>query len=441
MKISATYSPEDNKIRLYASARLDAETYARVKAAGFKWAPKQELFVAPAWSPAREDLAIELAGEIEAEESTLAERAAAKAERLENLADKRRRDANAFSAAAHRICERFAGGQPILVGHHSERRARKDQEKADNAMRKAVAADKAAGWWLYKASSVQHHANRKNRDDVRARRIKTLLAELRDLQRDLNHAYLALQVWAKLETPEQIMRGLGGSIKTGQLAHYGLWSDVNAERVSHEEAKARTVAGFEKVLNSDYRRRWIEHTLNRLSYERELLGEVPIFTGTITPVMLQEFAREHGAAGPKGSVNDDGKLTLSSVAPLPAHIGDGLSLTLSQDEWRTLMQSCGYEAVAKAEKKAASKSKLAPLLNVDAETINVRNRWRGTVDVFSVARMTKAEFARIHSDHKGTSVSECGQFRVRMCIRNHARVAVFITDSKAHPTPKKLEVV
>jgi hypothetical protein len=30
--ISATYSPEDNKLRLYASTRLDAETFERVKA-------------------------------------------------------------------------------------------------------------------------------------------------------------------------------------------------------------------------------------------------------------------------------------------------------------------------------------------------------------------------------------------------------------------------
>ena len=30
----ATYSPEDNKLRLYPDERLDAETYARVKAAG-----------------------------------------------------------------------------------------------------------------------------------------------------------------------------------------------------------------------------------------------------------------------------------------------------------------------------------------------------------------------------------------------------------------------
>lgn len=54
MNYTATYSPDDNKLRLYASSRLDAETFAKVKAAGFKWAPKQELFVAPAWSSFKE---------------------------------------------------------------------------------------------------------------------------------------------------------------------------------------------------------------------------------------------------------------------------------------------------------------------------------------------------------------------------------------------------
>ena len=60
----------------------------------------------------------------------MAERAEAKADRLEELAGKRRREANAFSRAAHAIAERFHGGQPILVGHHSERRARKDHARA-----------------------------------------------------------------------------------------------------------------------------------------------------------------------------------------------------------------------------------------------------------------------------------------------------------------------
>jgi hypothetical protein len=79
---TATYSPEDNKIRIYPLHRLPADIYARVKAAGFGWAPKQELFVAPSWSPSREDLARELCGEIGDEDTSLVDRAEAKAERL-----------------------------------------------------------------------------------------------------------------------------------------------------------------------------------------------------------------------------------------------------------------------------------------------------------------------------------------------------------------------
>jgi len=59
----ATYDPADDKLRLRASSRLDAETYTKVKGVGFAWAPKQDLFYA-IWSPAREDLLVALAGEI-----------------------------------------------------------------------------------------------------------------------------------------------------------------------------------------------------------------------------------------------------------------------------------------------------------------------------------------------------------------------------------------
>ncbi|MEA2259832.1 MAG: hypothetical protein QOJ51_2657 [Acidobacteriaceae bacterium] len=71
MSYTATYSPEDNKLRLYSSTRLDHELYARVRDAGFIYAPKQELFVAPMWTPEREDHLIELCGEIDDEDTSL----------------------------------------------------------------------------------------------------------------------------------------------------------------------------------------------------------------------------------------------------------------------------------------------------------------------------------------------------------------------------------
>ena len=79
-EFTATYSPDDNKLRLYASSRLEEALYKRVRGAGFIWAPKQELFVAPMWTPDREDLLIELAGEVGDEDTSLVDRAEERAE-------------------------------------------------------------------------------------------------------------------------------------------------------------------------------------------------------------------------------------------------------------------------------------------------------------------------------------------------------------------------
>ncbi|CAB1371327.1 Methyltransferase type 11 (fragment) (plasmid) [Denitratisoma oestradiolicum] len=108
--MTATYSPDDNKLRLYSSSRLDSATYERVKAAGFKWAPRQELFVAPMWTPAREDLLLELCGEIGDEDTSLVERAEERADRFGDYSDKRASDAE----SARRAVSSIADGIPSV---------------------------------------------------------------------------------------------------------------------------------------------------------------------------------------------------------------------------------------------------------------------------------------------------------------------------------------
>ncbi|TXI88003.1 MAG: DUF3560 domain-containing protein, partial [Cupriavidus sp.] len=114
MDLTATYSPEDNKLRLYASTRLDAETYAQVKAAGFSWAPRQQLFLAPMWTPQREDLLLKLCGEIGDEDTSLVKRAEERAERFENYSEKRAKDAENAHKKVASIVEHIPFGQPIL---------------------------------------------------------------------------------------------------------------------------------------------------------------------------------------------------------------------------------------------------------------------------------------------------------------------------------------
>uniref|UniRef100_UPI00232F6B2C DUF3560 domain-containing protein n=1 Tax=Ruegeria faecimaris TaxID=686389 RepID=UPI00232F6B2C len=417
-----------------ASERLDAETFQRVKAAGFKWAPKQELFVAPMWTVARENLALELAGEIEPEETTLAERAQIKAERLDGIAEKRAEQANAFHRAADELSRAFEFGQPILVGHHSERKARKTQERMHNAMDKAVKAHGAIGYWQYRAAGVERHANRKNDPKVRARRIKKLLAELRDLQRRLNAAHKALAMWESATTDAQISFILGRS----PSVPYGLYSAVTDGKTTPAEARAQCIEAAKRTIESDHLSRWITHTLNRLSYEREMLGDVPRFEGEITPTLLQMFVRELGADKPKGKKVDDDLFSVECDAPLPAHVADGNTVELSADEWRDLMQSCGY---VPPEKKPAK----PPIQNFKAQSgkFLVRNPWNRTVEFVPQVEMTKAEFAKIGTDYRGTRLSACGAFRVRIAPNpNHEGprfsagwAAILITDQKQHDAP------
>lgn len=363
---TATYSPEDNKLRLYAARRLDADTYDRIKALGFRWAPRQELFFAPAWSPDREDILLELAGEIEAEEMTLAERAAMKAERLDQLATKRAAQANAYARRADDLSQAFHMGQPILVGHHSERKARRTQSQMHSAMDNATKAHKAANYWLYRAEGVERFANMKNRDRTRANRIKTLLAELRDFQRRINAAHKALAGWEKITSPDQIRFALAECDHRLTFGTHDDYVTLRNDPDKAEEIRAACIKRARAAVESPRRARWITHTLNRLGFERHMLGEVARFTGDLTPAILQTFARTHGAEKPAATRAPGDSWEVSSPLPLPLHMGDGCALTLTAEGWRDLMQALGYE-VPQTERKAPRRGSTVPLINPTLE--------------------------------------------------------------------------
>ncbi len=246
MTHSATYSPEDNKIRITPDGRLDTDTYTRVRAAGFIWAPKQGIFVAPMWTPARYDLAAELCGEVGDEDTTLAERATQRADRFEGYSEKRTEDATAAADTAQAIAGNIPLGQPILVGHHSERKARKDKERIDAAMTKAVRMWETAEYWQQRAAGALHHARYKQEPRTRARRIKTLGAEQRKHERNLA-AYLDTQARDRL------------TVESGRCSPQ---ETTNAAgRLEHVDASI------------EWQRRWIAHYTFRIAYETAMLNE------------------------------------------------------------------------------------------------------------------------------------------------------------------------
>lgn len=79
---------------------------------------------------------------------------AARRERLERASERARREADSAHGAAARIWDAIPMGQPILVGHHSERRHRRDLAKADRAMRKSIDARERSKELAARAAAV-----------------------------------------------------------------------------------------------------------------------------------------------------------------------------------------------------------------------------------------------------------------------------------------------
>lgn len=65
-------------------------------------------------------------------------RRAARIERMRARADRLASEAEAAHEKARAVADRIPMGQPILVGHHSERRHRRDLERMDRSMTRAV---------------------------------------------------------------------------------------------------------------------------------------------------------------------------------------------------------------------------------------------------------------------------------------------------------------
>lgn len=387
MTLSATYSPDDNKLRLYASSRLDPELYQRVRAAGFIWAPKQDLFVAPMWTPDRADLLLELCGEIGDEDTSLTERAEERAERFGDYRESRQGDAQQAQAAVARITDGIPFGQPILVGHHSERHARKDAERIENGMRRAVKMWETAQYWKCRAAGALAHAKYKELPGVRARRIKGIEADKRRRERERDKAKASIGLWGKLNSPSSqdgracddelrqkralhIANVSSVSLRSGDPRGWCVWGALQDGKMTPREAQLLCLKVHGRTIK--WAQRWIDHYDFRLTYERAML-------------------EEQGAS--------------ALLAPKPKSAKAQLPL-------------CNYRAPE----------------GVDCENLY----HRGELIHYPQVEMTQAEYTRINQDYKGTRVVEHSH-RVRTTMQRHSLVCVFLTDSKVHAKPAAQE--
>lgn len=178
----ATYDPNDNKLRIY-SGRVPEEMYNALKEAGWQRAYQQGCFFA-VWTPNREDVVLALCGEITDEDATPEERTEARAERFATYADNAARRSKEAKAQSDRYVQHIPFGQPILVGHHSEKAHRNALDKSWKAMGRSVEEYDRSQYWQRRAEAALQHREYRERPDVILRRIKKLETERRKFERE-----------------------------------------------------------------------------------------------------------------------------------------------------------------------------------------------------------------------------------------------------------------
>lgn len=177
-------------------------------------------------------------------------------------ARKARARANADWQSADNHSARFQGGQPILVGHHSEKSAHRARSRADAAMRRYIKNQQAAQYWERKARAAEQHQQQKHDPGVIQRRIARMEAEQRQIDRQheqaeghhaeqLNEQSRKLtqeleQNRTELEDTDAKIWGREDFNKGDYAHHDGTWYEI--KRVN---AKSVTVAA---IVGSDHAR-------------------------------------------------------------------------------------------------------------------------------------------------------------------------------------------
>jgi hypothetical protein len=120
-----------------------------------------------------------------------AARREAKLDRALGYAQNAQRRSDGAFATVHRIADMIPLGQPILVGHHSERHARRDQERIHNGMQRGIEEQQKAAYWRGRAHSIESDTSIRSYDPDAAEKLRAKIAEL-ETQRERMKAINAI---------------------------------------------------------------------------------------------------------------------------------------------------------------------------------------------------------------------------------------------------------
>lgn len=135
------------------------------------------------------------------------DRKASRIARLRARAEAKHSESAAAYAGVRRISDGIPMGQPVLVGHHSERHARRDIEKMDRGMRKSVEAQKAAESYIGRAHAAETNEAISSDDPSALDKLRAKLKRLEETRVKM----LAANKAVRSKTPEASLLALGFS--------------------------------------------------------------------------------------------------------------------------------------------------------------------------------------------------------------------------------------
>lgn len=284
---AATYSPEDNKLRLYIG-RVPRDEFLKLRADGWTALHKQREAgqgdFAATWTPSRRDTALAYAGIIEDEDAGPAERAADRAERFSGYREKRTIEAGG-------IADKYDAG-PSVHGYQSQARAERAAARHDRQADRAGDAWNKAEYWQRRTAGVISHALYKSEPGVRMGRIKTIEAELRRDEKTSAECAERFETWRKIaamtdaEKQTALAERFAGiecdfqKYKHPRTGKEGsLWDFIRedaADRITGAEAAALYMEKHRDPLLPEFQETsladWIVHHKLRLAYENQMLA-------------------------------------------------------------------------------------------------------------------------------------------------------------------------
>ncbi len=164
-------------------------------------------------------------------EADFAERAQDREQKYTARAQRHHANSDAAHDRADQLSRRFAGGQPILIGHHSQASAERDHHRIGRQMNKAIDEREAASYAAARARDARAAVRSSANPYTVANRIENLAAEVRKIERrialadplarsahltrhheQLAHLQAALTRWQQIREQQ---------IKDGAATNYG----------------------------------------------------------------------------------------------------------------------------------------------------------------------------------------------------------------------------